>query len=150
MTIYSPPLPKSVGRELRKADAASLECEDIQHILIHRSPALAARYEFLTFRKPAAGRAWLRAMTEKVTTAAAVRSGQLDTRWVFSSIRRHAIYWRDWSSDVCSSDLYESLSGIRQDWLWNTSTPRSRANPGECQTATHMSIYFFKHTRSYK
>src|SRR3712207_8559775 len=23
----------------------------------------------------------------------------------FSSIRRHTIYWRDWSSDVCSSDL---------------------------------------------
>ena len=82
MAIYRPPLPKSVGRELRKADAASLEFEDIQHFLIHRSPALAARYEFLTFRKPAAGRAWLRAMTEKVTTAAAVRSGQLDTRWV--------------------------------------------------------------------
>ena len=82
MAIYSPPLPKSVGRELPKADAGSLEFEDIQHFLIHRSPALAARYEFLTFRKPAAGRAWLRAMTEKVTTAAAVRSGQLDTRWV--------------------------------------------------------------------
>jgi Dyp-type peroxidase family len=82
MAIYSPPLPKSVGRELPKADAGSLEFEDIQHFLIHRSPALAARYEFLTFREPAAGRAWLRAMTEKVTTAAAVRSGQLDTRWV--------------------------------------------------------------------
>ncbi len=82
MAIYSPPLPKSVGRESPKADAASLEFEDIQHFLIHRSPALAARYEFLTFREPAAGRAWLRAMTEKVTTAAAVRSGQLDTRWV--------------------------------------------------------------------
>jgi len=82
MAIYSAPLPKSVGRELPKADAASLEFEDIQHFLIHRSPALAARYEFLTFRKPLAGRAWLRAMTEKVTTAAAVRSGQLDTRWV--------------------------------------------------------------------
>src|SRR5215203_6595348 len=23
----------------------------------------------------------------------------------FSSIRRHTRYWRDWSSDVCSSDL---------------------------------------------
>src|SRR5258707_13008328 len=23
----------------------------------------------------------------------------------FSSRRRHTIYWRDWSSDVCSSDL---------------------------------------------
>ncbi|MFL6304651.1 MAG: Dyp-type peroxidase [Candidatus Sulfotelmatobacter sp.] len=82
MAIYSPPLPKSVGRELQQGDAAPLEFEDIQHFLLHRSPALAARYEFLTFRKPAAGRAWLNAMIGKVTTAAAVRSGQLDTRWV--------------------------------------------------------------------
>src|SRR3712207_8452975 len=27
----------------------------------------------------------------------------------FSSRRRHTIYWRDWSSDVCSSDLRFSL-----------------------------------------
>src|SRR3712207_8049500 len=25
--------------------------------------------------------------------------------WFFSSRRRHTRYWRDWSSDVCSSDL---------------------------------------------
>src|SRR5947209_6910823 len=25
----------------------------------------------------------------------------------FPSRRRHTIYWRDWSSDVCSSDLHE-------------------------------------------
>src|SRR5258707_13023863 len=28
----------------------------------------------------------------------------------FSSRRRHTRYWRDWSSDVCSSDLSELLS----------------------------------------
>src|SRR3712207_8161695 len=27
----------------------------------------------------------------------------------FSSRRRHTRYWRDWSSDVCSSDLYNAL-----------------------------------------
>src|SRR5215203_6737162 len=27
----------------------------------------------------------------------------------FSSRRRHTRYWRDWSSDVCSSDLLETL-----------------------------------------
>src|SRR5947209_15588150 len=26
----------------------------------------------------------------------------------FSSRRRHTRYWRDWSSDVCSSDLFSS------------------------------------------
>src|SRR3712207_8662347 len=28
----------------------------------------------------------------------------------FSSRRRHTRYWRDWSSDVCSSDLVEVLA----------------------------------------
>src|SRR5258707_3597141 len=27
-------------------------------------------------------------------------------RFFFSSRRRHTRYWRDWSSDVCSSDLF--------------------------------------------
>src|SRR3712207_7216318 len=27
----------------------------------------------------------------------------------FSSRRRHTRYWRDWSSDVCSSDLLQDL-----------------------------------------
>src|SRR3712207_7528847 len=27
--------------------------------------------------------------------------------FVFSSRRRHTRYWRDWSSDVCSSDLVD-------------------------------------------
>src|SRR3712207_2817814 len=31
----------------------------------------------------------------------------------FSSRRRHTRYWRDWSSDVCSSDLLDPLaSGV--------------------------------------
>src|SRR3712207_1628106 len=29
----------------------------------------------------------------------------------FSSRRRHTRYWRDWSSDVCSSDLYDCAEG---------------------------------------
>src|SRR5258707_1302123 len=30
----------------------------------------------------------------------------------FSSRRRHTRYWRDWSSDVCSSDLVEQVAAI--------------------------------------
>src|SRR5215217_8435494 len=30
----------------------------------------------------------------------------------FSSRRRHTRYWRDWSSDVCSSDLGTGASGL--------------------------------------
>jgi hypothetical protein len=36
-----------------------LEFEDIQHILLTRAPALTGRYEFLSFRNAAGGRAWL-------------------------------------------------------------------------------------------
>src|SRR3712207_8120410 len=36
----------------------------------------------------------------------------------FSSRRRHTRYWRDWSSDVCSSDLPGSALARRQpDWV---------------------------------
>src|SRR3712207_7923329 len=31
----------------------------------------------------------------------------------FSSRRRHTRYWRDWSSDVCSSDLYSKGAAVR-------------------------------------
>src|SRR3712207_8763895 len=31
----------------------------------------------------------------------------LTSDFCFSSRRRHTRYWRDWSSDVCSSDLFE-------------------------------------------
>src|SRR3712207_7207944 len=30
----------------------------------------------------------------------------------FSSRRRHTRYWRDWSSDVCSSDLQAQWNGV--------------------------------------
>src|SRR3712207_5470931 len=33
-------------------------------------------------------------------------------RCFFSSRRRHTRYWRDWSSDVCSSDLGRSSYGV--------------------------------------
>src|SRR5258707_10008086 len=34
----------------------------------------------------------------------------------FSSRRRHTRYWRDWSSDVCSSDLKTLTKYRPQDW----------------------------------
>src|SRR3712207_8587116 len=35
-----------------------------------------------------------------------------DYIYVFSSRRRHTRYWRDWSSDVCSSDLVMRVPGV--------------------------------------
>jgi Dyp-type peroxidase family len=59
-----------------------LELDDIQHFLLVRTPALAARYEFLSFLEPAAGRRWLAGLLDKVGTAAAVGSASPDSRWV--------------------------------------------------------------------
>ena len=59
-----------------------LESDDIQHFLLTRTPALAARYEFLTFRKPASARAWLSGLIDKVGTGKSVGSASPDSRWV--------------------------------------------------------------------
>jgi deferrochelatase/peroxidase EfeB len=59
-----------------------LELNDIQHFLLARTPALAARYEFLTFRQPSGGREWLAGMIDKVGTGASVATGVVDSRWV--------------------------------------------------------------------
>jgi len=65
----------------RNEDSA-LELEDIQHFLMSRPPARAARYEFLKFRSTACGRAWLMGLIDKVGTAKAVGSDLVDSRWV--------------------------------------------------------------------
>lgn len=59
-----------------------LDLDDIQHFLISRPPALAARYEFLTFSAAAGGRAWLAGILDKVGTARNVGSNVPDSRWV--------------------------------------------------------------------
>src|SRR5436853_5259153 len=60
-----------------------LELDDIQHFLLTRPPALAARYAFLTFQDPAQGRAWLAGIVDKVGTGkSAASDGPADTRWV--------------------------------------------------------------------
>jgi hypothetical protein len=51
-----------------------LELADIQHILLTRAPALTGRYEFLSFRDGAGGRAWLSAIKDTVHSAAAMRA----------------------------------------------------------------------------
>src|ERR1700751_683657 len=60
-----------------------LEFDEVQHILLPRVPALTGRYEFLSFRNAAGGRAWLSALLPKVQSAAEVRaSTEMDNRWV--------------------------------------------------------------------
>ena len=59
-----------------------LELDDIQHFLLARTPALAARYEFLTFRQGSAGREWLVGIIDKVGTGSSVGAASPDSRWV--------------------------------------------------------------------
>jgi Dyp-type peroxidase family len=60
-----------------------LDLDDIQHILLTRAPALTGRYEFLSFRDAAGGRAWLSAIKDTVQSAAAMRAAvDQNKRWV--------------------------------------------------------------------
>ena len=59
-----------------------LEFDDIQHFLLKRPRAIAARYGFLSFREPAQGRAYLAGLIDKVGTGAAVSGTTVvDSRW---------------------------------------------------------------------
>jgi len=49
-----------------------LELDDIQHILLTRTPAMTGRYEFLTFDTPSGGRRWLTEMLPTTQSAADV------------------------------------------------------------------------------
>ena len=50
-----------------------LEFDDLQYIIATRVPALTGRYEFLSFRQPAQGRAWLKGILDKVASVQQVR-----------------------------------------------------------------------------
>lgn len=60
-----------------------LEFDDIQHILLTRTPAMTGRYEFLSFDNPAGGRTWLAALLDRVQSAADARASMDSSRrWI--------------------------------------------------------------------
>src|SRR5262245_25019774 len=59
-----------------------LELDDIQHILLTRTPALTGRYVFLKFGSAEAGRAWLREILTTVRSAADVGVDESNRSWV--------------------------------------------------------------------
>jgi len=60
-----------------------LELNDIQHILLTRTPAITGRYEFLSFDTAEGGRAWLSELLDKVSSAAdATATMDESDRWV--------------------------------------------------------------------
>jgi deferrochelatase/peroxidase EfeB len=83
MTSVTIPLAElSSGSAQLATGAAQLELDDVQHFLLARTPALAARYEFLSFDSASAGQTWLRGMIDKVGTASTVGKASPDARWV--------------------------------------------------------------------
>ena len=59
-----------------------LDLDDIQHFLLTRTPALAARYEFLSFENAETARGWLGGLVDKVGTGRSVGAVSPDARWV--------------------------------------------------------------------
>ena len=63
--------------------ADTLELDDIQHILLTRTPSLTGEYVFVSFRNPESGRAWLKGLAHTVRSAAEVQSSIASSqRWV--------------------------------------------------------------------
>src|SRR3712207_124245 len=61
----------------------------------------------------------------------------------FSSRRRHTRYWRDWSSDVCSSDLSMGLPDVGQlvDSVRTRPSPESTRRIVEALTTNETSWF---------
>ena len=63
--------------------ADTLELDDIQHILLTRTPSLTGEYVFVSFQNPESGRAWLKGLAHTVRSAADVQSSIASSqRWV--------------------------------------------------------------------
>src|SRR3712207_4177225 len=58
-----------------------------------------------------------------------------DVFYLFSSRRRHTRYWRDWSSDVCSSDL---LHGVTTAVMGNCGVGFAPVRPGDRETLIEL------------
>src|SRR3954463_5668874 len=78
MTTASAPM----RAEAAVSAPGQLDLDDIQHFLVTRTPALAARYEFLSFENADAGRKWLAGMGGKGGTAASIGPASPDARWI--------------------------------------------------------------------
>src|SRR5262245_23766984 len=69
-----------------------LELNDIQYIVLARAPALTGRYEFLSFRDAAAGRAWLKGIVDRVPSVEhARRSMKEGQSWISVAFTWHGL-----------------------------------------------------------
>ena len=63
---------------------------------------------------------------------------RISTFFFFSSRRRHTRYWRDWSSDVCSSDLKRKGRGeVRREGERGKDVGREEGREGQILKNCH-------------
>jgi Dyp-type peroxidase family len=102
-----------------------LESDDIQHILLTRAPALTGRYEFLSFRNPAGGRAWLAEILTKVHSAKTMReSVDQDRRWITVAFTSNGLRALGVGDDLLNTFPAEFREGMaaRAEVLGDTGT----------------------------
>lgn len=101
----------------------TLELDDIQHILLTRTPAMTGRYEFLTFDSTTGGRAWLTALLDRVQSAAdVIETMDESRRWItlaFSWTGLRALGVPDDALATFPDEFREGM-GARADILGDT------------------------------
>jgi Dyp-type peroxidase family len=100
-----------------------LELDDIQHILLTRTPAMTGRYEFLSFDDPAGGRAWLTELIDRVQSAAdAQATMDSSERWITLAFTWNGLKALGVPADSLSSFPQEFREGMpaRADILGDT------------------------------
>ncbi|WP_433715507.1 Dyp-type peroxidase [Nocardia sp. CA-084685] len=100
-----------------------LELDDIQHILLTRTPAVTGRYEFLSFDDPVGARAWLTPLIDRVQSAADA-SATMDSsdRWVTLAFTWHGLRALGVPEEVLSTfpDEFREGMAARADILGDT------------------------------
>ena len=103
----------------------TLELDDIQHILLTRTPAITGRYEFLSFDNAAAGQAWLTEMLVTVQSATDARD-TLDRskRWVTLAFTWNGLRALGVPDDALATfpDEFREGMAARADILGDTGT----------------------------
>ncbi|MGO4649089.1 Dyp-type peroxidase [Nocardia sp. 2YAB30] len=102
-----------------------LELDDIQHILLTRTPAMTGRYEFLCFDDPAGGRAWLTALLDRVQSAADARATMDSSeRWITLAFTWRGLRALGVSEEALATfpDEFREGMAARADILGDTGT----------------------------
>ncbi len=106
-----------------------LDLDNIQHILVTRTPAMTGRYEFLSFGTPAGGRAWLGELVDRVQSAADARK-TMDSqdRWITLAFTWNGLRALGVSEDSLATfpDEFREGMAARGDILGDTGSNHPR------------------------